>query len=411
MYLIVMLRNYSLTKTDIRLTNNYDIEIGDRVDYKDQVCVKPWGYEFLSYMSKKIGIWILSVKKNTGTSIHTHFKKDTFLAVLNGKLKLEMADDFDIINPGVFCFIPKKKFHGLSALEDNTIFMEMEIYDNDVTFTDKNDLLRLVDKYKRAKTGYESSVKVVTENLEEYNYFYINNIINKSIKNTDLIVNTYNNLKLNNPSSKVILLEGQIFYDGHILKEGSLIKISELENMKLDSQKFLQLINKNELTNNKIISGEEELIFIKDKLKEDNKKIVLTCGCFDILHVGHLDILKKSREFGDKLIVCLSSDEQIKYLKGENRPINNLEDRLKLFSVIPYVDYVYVYYENLENDNETELDKIMNIIEPDVWTKGGDYTKENIYKKHPGLGNIELIDTVIGKSTTSIIKKAKNSEN
>ena len=110
------------------------------------------------------------------------------------------------------------------------------------------------------------------------------------------------------------------------------------------------------------------------------------------------------------MIVCLSSDEQIKYLKGDSRPINNLEDRLKLFSVIPYVDYVYVYYENLENNNETELDKIMNIIEPDVWTKGGDYTKEDIYKKHPSLGHIEIIDTVIGKSTTNIIKKAQKSE-
>ena len=403
-----MIRNYSLNKTDKRLTNNYQIEIGDCVDYKDQVCIKPWGYEFLAYMSKKIGIWILSVKKNTGTSIHTHFRKDTLLVVLNGKLKLEMSDDFDIINPGVYCFIPKRKFHGLSALEDNTIFMEIEIYDNDVTFTDKNDLLRLVDKYKRAKTGYESSVKVVTENLEEYNYFYINNSINfvNSMENTDIIVNTYDSLNLKN-SSKVILLEGQVFHDGHILKEGSLIKISDLENMKIDNQRFLQLVNKNELTNNKIISSEEELIFIKDKLKEENKKIVLTCGCFDILHVGHLDILKKSREFGDKLIVCLSSDEQIKHLKGDNRPINNLEDRLKLFSVIPYADYVYVYYENLENDNETELDKIMNLIEPDVWTKGGDYTKEDIYKKHPGLGHIEIIDTVIGKSTTNIIKKAR----
>lgn len=403
-----MIRNYSLNKTDKRLTNNYQIEIGDCVDYKDQVCIKPWGYEFLAYMSKKIGIWILSVKKNTGTSIHTHFRKDTLLVVLNGKLKLEMSDDFDIINPGVYCFIPKRKFHGLSALEDNTIFMEIEIYDNDVTFTDKNDLLRLVDKYKRAKTGYESSVKVVTENLEEYNYFYINNSINfvNFMENTDIIVNTYDSLNLKN-SSKVILLEGQVFHDGHILKEGSLIKISDLENMKIDNQRFLQLVNKNELTNNKIISSEEELIFIKDKLKEENKKIVLTCGCFDILHVGHLDILKKSREFGDKLIVCLSSDEQIKHLKGDNRPINNLEDRLKLFSVIPYADYVYVYYENLENDNETELDKIMNLIEPDVWTKGGDYTKEDIYKKHPGLGHIEIIDTVIGKSTTNIIKKAR----
>ena len=58
-----MIRNYSLSKTDIRLTNNYNIEVGDCIDYKNQVCLKPWGYEFLSYMSKKIGIWILSVKK------------------------------------------------------------------------------------------------------------------------------------------------------------------------------------------------------------------------------------------------------------------------------------------------------------------------------------------------------------
>ena len=112
------------------------------------------------------------------------------MAVLNGKLKLEMADDFDIINPGVFCFIPKKKFHGLSALEDNTIFMEMEIYDNDVTFTDKNDLLRLVDKYKRAKTGYETSVKIVKENLKEFNYFYIHDIINNATTKTFLYMLT-----------------------------------------------------------------------------------------------------------------------------------------------------------------------------------------------------------------------------
>ena len=357
---------------------------------------------FLAYMSKKIGIWILSVKKNTGTSIHTHFRKDTLLVVLNGKLKLEMSDDFDIINPGVYCFIPKRKFHGLSALEDNTIFMEIEIYDNDVTFTDKNDLLRLVDKYKRAKTGYESSVKVVTENLEEYNYFYINNSINfvNSMENTDIIVNTYDNLNLKN-SSKVILLEGQVFHDGHILKEGSLIKISDLENMKIDNQRFLQLVNKNELTNNKIISSEEELIFIKDKLKEENKKIVLTCGCFDILHVGHLDILKKSREFGDKLIVCLSSDEQIKHLKGENRPINNLKNRIKVLSAISYIDFIIPF-------NQQTPETLYKKLLPNILTKGSQYEKNYISGANHVTrngGKVKLIKMVSGQSTSNIINK------
>ena len=108
---------YNYSNTDLRLTSNYKIEIGEKVDYKNKICVKPWGYEFLSYQSKKIGIWIVNVNKNCGTSIHTHFRKDTFLIVLNGKLKLEMVDSFDIINPGIFCFIPKKKFHGLRWIQ------------------------------------------------------------------------------------------------------------------------------------------------------------------------------------------------------------------------------------------------------------------------------------------------------
>ena len=82
-----------------------------------------------------------------------------------------------------------------------------------------------------------------------------------------------------------------------------------------------------------------------------------------------------------------------------------MKDRLKLFSVIPFVDYIYVYNENLNNNLQEELDKIINIIEPDIWTKGGDYNKESIYKLHPNLEKIEIIDLIKDKSTTNIIKK------
>ena len=73
-----MYKKYNLNNSDLRLTKNHNIKIGKYVDYRKQVCKKPWGYESLAYINTKLGIWILHIKKNCGTSIHTHFKKDTF---------------------------------------------------------------------------------------------------------------------------------------------------------------------------------------------------------------------------------------------------------------------------------------------------------------------------------------------
>lgn len=399
---------FYLNDIDCRLTNNYNIKNGDYIDYKSKICLKPWGYEFLAYQSQKIGIWILNINKNNGTSIHTHFKKDTILVVLNGKIKLETVDKIDFIGQNKFCFIPKQKFHGLFAIEDNTFVMEIEIYNPDITYTDKNDLLRLIDKYKRSQSGYETSVSIISSDLDKYNYFYITNNFNHKLYDVSILCNTFNNLSFNDKNEYIILLEGEIYMNGHILKEGSIIKVSELKNIILKNQIFLQLNFNDTYFNNKIISTEEELEYIVKNIKNNNQKIILTCGCFDILHVGHMHILNRSKKLGDKLIVLLSSDEQIKFLKGENRPINNLDDRLKLFTLVPYVDYIYVYYENLSNNNETELDKLMNIVMPDIWTKGSDYTPSDIYKKHPSLNKIEIIDRIDGKSTTNIINKSSN---
>jgi rfaE bifunctional protein nucleotidyltransferase chain/domain len=402
-----MLEYFNLDNIDIRLTNKYFLENGPHVDYKNKICIKPWGYEFLSYQNTKIGIWILYINKDNGTSIHTHFKKDTILVVLSGKIKLEFVDKIEFIGENKYCFIPKKKFHGLYAIEENTIIMEIEIYNKEITYTDKNDLLRLIDKYKRSSSGYENSVSVISEDIEKYNYFFIENSFNKTINNLKIIYDTFNNLSNSNNLSNeeyIILLDGEIYINGNILKEGSIIKKNDLNNIILDDQKFLQIIFDDTYFKNKIISSEEELEHIVHKLKDNNNKIILTCGCFDILHVGHMHILNQSKKLGDKLIVLLSSDEQIKFLKGNNRPINKLEDRLKLFTLVPYVDYIYVYYENLIANNESELDKLMNIVMPDIWTKGDDYTINDIYKKHPSLNKIEIIKRIDGKSTSNIIE-------
>ena len=153
---------------------------------------------------------------------------------------------------------------------------------------------------------------------------------------------------------------------------------------------------------NKIIHSKNQLT---DLINLNNfKNVGLTCGCFDILHEGHIKTLKSCKKYCDTLFVCLSSDEQIKRLKGEKRPINNLNDRIYMLINYTFIDYIILYNET--NDIlESELDNIMNIINPDTWFKGSDYTKEEIIYKHPSLKNIKLLDFINGKSTTNIIKK------
>ena len=75
------------------IKNNNIAENNTYVDYKSVVCIKPWGYEFLVYESKKIGTWFLKIVKNEGTSLHTHFKKDTFIVVLSGTAKLTLVNN------------------------------------------------------------------------------------------------------------------------------------------------------------------------------------------------------------------------------------------------------------------------------------------------------------------------------
>ena len=138
--------------------------------------------------------------------------------------------------------------------------------------------------------------------------------------------------------------------------------------------------------------------------RSENKKIVFTNGCFDILHKGHVEYLSKSKDFGDILIVGLNSDSSVNRLKGETRPINNQNSRAFILSALLFVDAV-IYF-----DEDTPLNLIEN-IKPDVLVKGGDYKKEDIvgydFVVEIG-GEVKTIDFVKGYSTTNIINKSKN---
>jgi D-beta-D-heptose 7-phosphate kinase/D-beta-D-heptose 1-phosphate adenosyltransferase len=127
-------------------------------------------------------------------------------------------------------------------------------------------------------------------------------------------------------------------------------------------------------------------------------KLVFTNGCFDIMHMGHIDCLKFAKSQGDKLVVGLNSDESVARLKPK-RPIMSVKDRASVLAACEYVDYVVVF------DDDTPLELIKK-ISPDVLVKGADYKEEDVvgYKIVPEIKRCPLVE---GISTTSIIEKIK----
>ncbi len=149
---------------------------------------------------------------------------------------------------------------------------------------------------------------------------------------------------------------------------------------------------------------QSELDALLKKLRCEKKTIVATNGCFDILHAGHVKYLEKAKSFGDVLIVALNSDKSVRKIKGENRPVNNENDRAEILSALRSVDYVVLFDEN------SPINLLLK-IKPDVYAKGADYNLDTLPEAKEitaSGGRIEFISFVEGKSTTSIIEKMKN---
>jgi len=132
--------------------------------------------------------------------------------------------------------------------------------------------------------------------------------------------------------------------------------------------------------------------------------IIFTNGCFDILHIGHIELLKYAKSLGDILIVGLNSDKSVKNLKGDKRPINNEQIRKKILESLRYVDEVIIF------DEDTPLETIKK-IQPHIIVKGGDYKKEDVvgYEfEKLGLLEVKIFDYVANNSTTKIIERISN---
>lgn len=138
-------------------------------------------------------------------------------------------------------------------------------------------------------------------------------------------------------------------------------------------------------------------------IRATGKKLVVTNGCFDILHLGHATYLQAARNFGDALLVGVNGDNAARQLKGPNRPVNTEMDRAAVLAAIASVDAVCIFAE------ETAV-KFLAAAQPDVYVKGGDYTLETLNQEERQTveeagGKIEIIPLVPGKSTTALLKK------
>lgn len=150
----------------------------------------------------------------------------------------------------------------------------------------------------------------------------------------------------------------------------------------------------------KIVSR-EQAVDIVAQWKQQGDTIVFTNGCFDIIHKGHVHYLAQARDLGSKLIVGINTDESIKKLKGENRPVKELESRTLTMASFAYVDLVIPFAE------DTPFELISAVI-PHVLVKGSDYTEDaivgaDIVKQHGG--KVTTIDFVTGFSSTNYFKK------
>ncbi|MEA5099792.1 MAG: D-glycero-beta-D-manno-heptose 1-phosphate adenylyltransferase [Bacteroidales bacterium] len=140
------------------------------------------------------------------------------------------------------------------------------------------------------------------------------------------------------------------------------------------------------------------------KWREENKKIVFTNGCFDIIHRGHVDYLSKAKDLGDKLIIGLNTDLSVRNIKGNTRPIQDEQSRAIILAAMQFVDAIVFF-------SEPTPYTLIKEIQPDILVKGADYKKEDIIGydivSQRG-GTVETIEFIEGYSTSNIERKIKN---
>jgi rfaE bifunctional protein nucleotidyltransferase chain/domain len=132
------------------------------------------------------------------------------------------------------------------------------------------------------------------------------------------------------------------------------------------------------------------------------QRIILTNGCFDLLHVGHVRYLSAAKQLGDILVVGLNSDASVRQLKGADRPINSEADRAEILAALTVVDHVVIFA-------EMRVSRLITILRPDLYVKGGDYSVDSLDRGEVDAlrsvgAEIKILPLVPGRSTTRLIE-------
>lgn len=150
-----------------------------------------------------------------------------------------------------------------------------------------------------------------------------------------------------------------------------------------------------------MIADRNEIAALVEKEKQKGKTVVLTNGCFDILHAGHVRYLAAARAVGDCLVLGLNSDSSVRALKGPSRPINSELDRAEVVDGLRSVDYVVIF-------EETTAEALVRDMKPDYYAKGGDYSLDSLPEAKAVAecgGEVVFLPFIEGKSSTKIIQK------
>ena len=145
----------------------------------------------------------------------------------------------------------------------------------------------------------------------------------------------------------------------------------------------------------------QSLISIRNSLKEKNKKVVFTNGCFDLLHRGHIHLLREAKKLGDVLIVGVNDDSSIRKIKGPKRPIFPLEERMEILEAVAVVDWLVSFSEETPR-------QIIAVLLPDVLVKGGDWSPENIVGREEveeAGGEVFTIPYLPSHSSSDIVER------
>jgi len=319
--------------------------------------------------------------------------------------------------------IKEQKPDGLIISDYNKGIIPFKLCRNLIEICNKNDIITFIDPKVNNVLKYKNSTFIKPNLLEAKSF-----VNNSSNDENSLIKNLYKEFEC-----KILLItkgeNGMIGYDGENMiniNHENIINVVDVTgagdivisvfsyiysltkdfifSSKISNKvagKSVKIIGNYKFTQQDIILCNKTIysyqIDIIKNLRKIHDFIVFTNGCFDIVHIGHLKLLKYCKSLGGILVLGLNSDSSIKNLKGETRPINNETDRIEFIKLLDLIDYIIIF-------NELTPLEIIKNIQPDILVKGSDYSLENVIG-HEYSKKVLFYNLIENKSTTNIIKK------